>query len=279
MIEPIVKTSRQIVKSRTKIVELKVQGQESRSLTKGIQILETLSTIPDPIGLSAIAELAGLGKASTLRLLRTLVHSGYLVRDRHDNYSLGRDWPSKEQHSRLRLLSAAAEPFLRQLNAEWGETVALAFLFGDLIRVASVAESTHSIHMSNYPGRVLQPYASSLGKSIVAFQSPEAAQRLLHTYGIYSLTPHTLTDFRAIQEDLAQVRERGYAWDREETVLGGVCVGAPIVVRGGEVFASISMSTPTPRFTREVEALLPGVITGYAARIATALDGAPHPAP
>ena len=33
----------------------------------------------------------------------------------------------------------------------------------------------------------------------------------------------TLTDFRVIQEHLAQARERGYAWDRGETVPGGIC--------------------------------------------------------
>ncbi len=245
---------------------------ESRSLTKGIQILEALASIPDPLSLSAVAEMIGLGKASTLRLLRTLQGSGYVQRDQHDNYLLEGDWPSKDQQSRLRAVTEVADPILRQLNAEFGETVALAFLFGDLIRVAHVVESTHNIRMSNYAGRVIQPYASSLGKSITAFQSPEIIQRLLYTYGVFPLTPHTLADFRAIQEDLARVREHGYAWDREETVLGGTCIGAPIIVNGGPVFSAISMSMPNARFTPEVEALLPDLITGYATRIGEKLS-------
>jgi IclR family acetate operon transcriptional repressor len=246
-------------------------SQESRSLAKGIQILETLAPMPDAVGLSAIAEMIGLGKASTLRLLRTLQQAGYLHRDRHDNYSLDRDWPSKEQQSRLRGLNDVAMPFLRKLSAEHGETVALAFLFGDLIRVANVVESSHHIRMSNFPGRVLQPYASSLGKSITAFQPPEAAQRLIHTYGIFPLTSNTLTDIRAIQDDLSGVRKRGYSWDREETVLGGTCIGAPIIGEGKEVYAAISMSMPKARFTKELEETLPGVMTGCASRIAEAL--------
>lgn len=244
---------------------------ESRSLAKGVRILETLATAATPMPLKDLAEAAGLGKASTLRLLRTLQATGYLVRDRNEEYSLGQDWPSPQQHRTLALLRECATPVLHSINAEFGETVALAFLFDDLIRVVEVIESTHQIRMSNYKGGVLQPYASSLGKSIAAFQTPEKAQRLLYTYGIFRLTPATLTDFRAIQEDLAEVRERGYAWDREETVPGGRCVGAPIRSPGGDVVAALSISMPKDRFTDDLQALLPDRINAYAAQVSEAM--------
>jgi len=240
---------------------------ESRSLAKGVRILETLATAATPMSLKDLAEAAGLGKASTLRLLHTLQATGYLVRDRNEDYSLGQDWPSPLQHRTLALVRESAVPVLNAINAEFGETVALAFLFDDLVRVIEVIESTHQIRMSNYKGGVLQPYASSLGKSIAAFQTPEKAQRLLYTYGIFRLTPATLTDFRAIQEDLAEVRERGYAWDREETVPGGRCVGAPIRSPNGDVVAALSISMPKDRFTADLESLLPERIKAYAAQV------------
>jgi len=244
---------------------------DSRSLAKGVQILEMLAERESALGLSEIAAVVGLGKASTLRLLRTLAGMGYLTRDEADNYRLERAWPSRERDTRLRRLRESAAPLLEKLRGELGETVAMAFLFDDVIRVVDVIESTHHIRMSNYRGGVLQPYASSLGKSITAFQSPELAQRLLYTYGIFSLTPHTRTDFRAIHDDLAQVRHRGFAWDREETVPGGICVGAPIRFPASEVHAAVSMSTPVARFTRQLEELLPGVVKDYAAEISKAL--------
>ena len=245
---------------------------ESRSLAKGLRILETLATAATPMSLKDLAEFAGLGKASTLRLLRTLLATGYLVRDRNEDYSLGQDWPSPLQHRTLALLRHCAVPVLNAINAEFGETVALAYLFDDLIRVVEVIESTHQIRMSNYKGGVLQPYASSLGKSVTAFQTPEKAQRLLYTYGIFRLTPATLTDFRAIQEDLADVRERGYAWDREETVPGGRCVGAPIRSPGGDVVAALSISMSKDRFTADLQALLPERIKAYAAQVTAVME-------
>ena len=244
---------------------------ESRSLAKGLQILEVLSKAGSPMPLKDLAETVGLGKASTLRLLRTLRATGYLVRDGNENYGAEGDWLAPSGQHLLRMIRDAALPVLRVMNAEFGETVALAFLFEDHIRVAEVIESVHHIRMSNHKGRILQAYASSLGKSIAAFQTPERVQTLLHTYGIFRLTPSTLTDLRAILDDLAAIRERGYSWDREETVPGGRCVGAPIHGPKNEVHAAISISMPKDRFTPELEALLPERIVGYAEQIARAL--------
>lgn len=243
----------------------------SRSLAKGLMIVEALASKDEAMALRDIATLIGLGKASTLRLLRTLEGLGYIHRDEHDSYYCERVWPTMKQQMRLTALRQCAQPVLAKLNAELGETVAMAFLFDDVIRVVEVIESTHHIRMSNYRGGIIQPYASSLGKSITAFQTPEVAQRLLYTYGIFALTPNTLTDFRAIQDDLAAVRERGYAWDREETVLGGICCGAPVPMPDGEVLAAISMSMPKARFTKQIEEVLPQMMKDYAAEIARGL--------
>lgn len=230
------------------------------------------------MSLRDISALAGLGKASTLRLLRTLQTTGYIKRDSSDSYFIQHTWPSLKQQERLAALRQCAAPFLKRLNAELGETVALAFLFEDVLRVVEVIESTHHIRMSNYRGGILQPFASSLGKAITAHQSPETAQRLLYTYGIFSLTPSTLTDFRAIQDELAAVRQRGYAWDREETVPGGICCGAPIICDNGEVYSAISMSMPKARFTKQIEEFLPGMMMDYAAEIAKAMKKGHAPA-
>jgi DNA-binding IclR family transcriptional regulator len=229
--------------------------------------LEALAISIVPMPLKDLAELAGLGKASTLRLLRTLQATGYLERDQNENYRLSQDWPNAAQQHLLQSVREAAIPVLNTISSEFGETVALAFLFDDLIRVVEVIESTHNIRMSNHKGGVLQPYASSLGKAIAALQTAEKAQELLYTYGIFRLTPATMTDFRAIQEDLALVRERGYAWDREETVPGGTCLGAPIRSPSGDVIAALSISMPKDRFTPELEALLPQRMTAYAEQI------------
>jgi IclR family acetate operon transcriptional repressor len=125
--------------------------------------------------------------------------------------------------------------------------------------------------MSNYRGRVLQPYASSLGKAITAYQTPAEIQTLIHTYGIYALTSKSLTDYRKIQEDLNGVRERGFAWDNEETAEGGTCCGAPIFSKSGQVVASLSISMPSVRFTAQLKQSLPPLIQETGLKISKGL--------
>jgi IclR family acetate operon transcriptional repressor len=201
--------------------------------------------------------------------------TGYISRDpASDFYVMEAEWPDSSRRELLRKLREVALTPMKEISANYGETVALAFLFGDQIRVVDVIESTHHIRMSNYRGRVLQPYASSLGKAIAAFQSPAEIQSLIHTYGVYALTSKTITDYRAIQEDLAGVRDRGYAWDAEETAEGGTCCGSPIYEPGGQVVASMSISMPSLRFTGDLKKSIPTLLKDTTATISRQLAAA-----
>jgi IclR family acetate operon transcriptional repressor len=238
-------------------------------------ILERLAETQSPMSLKQLSSDIGLGKASALRLLRTLESSGYVTRDpATELYVLEAEWPDSGRREMLRHLREIALPHMKELNSQYGETVALAFLFADQIRVVEVIESTQHIRMSNYKGRVLQPYASSLGKAIAAFQSAAEVQSLIHTYGIYALTAKTLTDYRKIQDDLAAVRERGFAWDNEETADGGTCCGVPIRAKSGQVVASMSISMPSSRFTPQLKQSLPPLLQEIAAGISKELASA-----
>ena len=251
-------------------------AQGSRSLAKGLQILEMLAEAQRPLSLTEIAKAAGLGKVSTLRLVRTLQASGHLLRDAEDNYRVEGDWPSSRTQILLRVLREAAGPVMKSLNEQFGESIALAFLYGDHIRVVDVVESPQHIRMSNSRGRILQPYASSLGKAITAFQEPGRVTSLLDTYGVYPLTAHTITSLQGIMEELQRVRGRGYAWDRAETVEGGQCIGAPIKIAGEGVVAALSLSMPKLRFTEELEQVLPHVIRQAADAIQVTIHTSLH---
>jgi DNA-binding IclR family transcriptional regulator len=75
------------------------------------------------------------------------------------------------------------------------------------------------------------------------------------------LTPHTIIDPEEFRHELRRVRERGYAFDREETTLLATCVAAPIRDAQGRAVAAMSISGPCSRFNprrdkRVVEGLL-----------------------
>lgn len=245
---------------------------ESRALAKGLELLSALSEKATAMPLGQLAALIGLGKPSTLRLLQTLVTTGFVAKDAAGNYFAVASRAASAQETGIAELIEAARGEMERLNADLAETVSLAVLRDDHIRVVQTIESPHHIRMSNYPNRILAPYASSLGKAIAAWQTPEQLQVLLQVYGIYATTNRTITEPVLIREEMARIRERGYAHEYEESVLGGCCFAAPI--RGNDdepVKAAISVSLPTVRLTARNEQLIPDLLIKTAAQVAANL--------
>lgn len=56
---------------------------ESRALAKGLQLLEQLAQPHRPASLGELARRCSLGKASTFRLLQTLVITKYVTQNSH----------------------------------------------------------------------------------------------------------------------------------------------------------------------------------------------------
>lgn len=247
----------------------------SRALAKGLEILDILGAANHAMPLGDVSSSAKLGKPSTFRLLQTLRVLRYVQQDEQGNYLRGARMPGDTTHTWVQMLVLAATEEMARLNADLAETVSLAALMDDHIRVVHTLESPQNIRMSNYPRRILPPYASSLGKAITSFQSPEHAQVLIQVYGLYEFTPRTLTQPMLVREDLERTRNRGYACEMEETVLGGCCFGAPIHEQGEVVRAAISVSLPHSRLTKENEKSIPRRVVEAAERIGKQLAAMP----
>lgn len=221
-----------------------VPTDTSRGLALGLKILNHLRSEGRTFSLGELAAFTRLGKPSLLRLLRTLEGMGYVSRDANRNYRIEVETSVTGVRESLRVLRKVAAHFSQEIQNHCSETVSVAYLFEDHVRVVDVLESPQHIRMSNFVGRILQPYASSLAKSIAAYQEEALIQTLLDVYGIYRATKNTLVDQLAIQNEFALVRTRGYAEDKEETVEGGYCIGAPIYSPERKVMAAISVSSP-----------------------------------
>jgi len=239
----------------------------SRALAKGLEILDHLGAADEPLSLGEIAAATRLGKPSTLRLLQTLASLQYVQKDADGNYRRGIRMPGSDTQSWTERLLSTAMTEMTRLNHDLAETVTLAAMVGDHIRVIHTLESSHQIRMSNYPNRILPPYASSLGKAIASFQDPNHTQLLIQVFGLYQITDKTVTEPLLIREDLQRTRERGYAVEFEETVVGGCCFGAPIVEHDGLVRSGISLSLPRTRLTPQLEEAIPKRVMEAANRI------------
>lgn len=219
----------------------------SKVVGKALDALTEVCAAREPLSLNELTLRVGLAKTSLFRILHTLEVSGYLERDPAGRYRPPAALrPTASGHLQHDLVSAA-QPRMKTLNREFGETVSLAMRFENHIEVVATIESAQLIRMGNTVGRILPPHASSLGKAITAFQPENRRESLMRSYGLHRFTAHTLVDEIELKQELERIRSCGYSLDGEESVLEGCCFGAPIRGADGAVIAAISLSMPKMR--------------------------------
>ena len=87
-------------------------------------------------------------------------------------------------------------------------------------------------------------------EALLAFQPDEVIGQVCRL-GLSRFTPQTITDPRILRRELAQVRKQGYAIDNSEHHADVRCIAAPIRNHAGEVIASLSVSGPATRITKD----------------------------
>ncbi len=221
----------------------------SRTISRALDVLEAFSEERPALTLKDLSRAIGLPDSSLFRVLVTLQSRGYLQQNDDGSYQLARKVLLGKLSERAECFRELARQELQSLASHFNENASLAYLFDDRIQVIDSVDSLHEIRITNRPGRVLPPHCSAMGKAITAFQERERIDRILEAYGLAPRTAHSISDRRELIAQLVKVRETGIAYDREESMLGGVCVAAAIRMQGGRVIAAVSVSTPIARMS------------------------------
>jgi IclR family acetate operon transcriptional repressor len=102
---------------------------------------------------------------------------------------------------------------------------------------------------------------------LLADLSDEDLMQVLRRHGLTKYTENTILTVTALKEHLAQVRQKGYGLDNEETYLGVKCLAAPIRDRSGRVTASAGISGPVQRMTDERLRVLAEIVVEVCSRV------------
>ena len=117
---------------------------------------------------------------------------------------------------------------------------------GDVYYLKKVESPLYS-HTVTVEGRSLPAYATGVGKALLAdYQLPQL--KALYYDGLYPLTEHTITDFRLLADQLAEIRASGFAYECEESTRGIRCIGVPLR-KSGKVVAALSVAFPLERYS------------------------------
>ncbi|MGI5145184.1 IclR family transcriptional regulator [Plantactinospora sp. CA-294935] len=237
--------------------------QPVKSAGRTLDVLEALADSPQRRSLVELARALGIPKSSLHGLLRTMIQRGWVEADTTGTrFGLGvRALQVGAAYLEADDATGLLAGVLDDLAGQFGETVHLGRLDGPHVVYLAKRESVHRLRLYSAIGRHLPAHATALGKVLLAQRTDEAVDRLLN-WPLPALTRHTVTDPELLHAELASVRDRGYAVDREENTEGIVCFAMAVPLQSPAVDA-ISLSVPATRLD-----------AGSEERIVAALHGA-----
>ncbi len=218
------------------------------SVDNALRILQMLRDEGE-VRITDVAASLGVAPSTAHRLMAMLVYRDFAIKDDSRVYSAGPALgASAIGSSWTRTLRQAVEPSLEILSSRVGETVNLIVRVGVSARFLLTIESTSLLRVGDRGGSVLPARSASGGKVLLAFE-PLAQLERLYRGKSAELAGDALSDeaFAQLAAEMAAIRQRGYALNREETETGVGAVGIPILTPGRKPVASFSVATPAAR--------------------------------
>lgn len=227
-------------------------GGRGSALGKALLVLDVITEQPQSIGLPDIASRVDLPRQTAHRVLQQLERSGLVARDSvRDRFKVG------PRLSRLALAvlysenqTAPVRDILRRLVDDIQETCKIGVLKGMQFVAVERVECKQTLRV-----QLDEPFApahcTAGGKAQLAFMPSEVRARLLHSMELKAVTDKSVTDPARLEQELAEVRRRGYATSFEELADGLSAIGVPVIDQAGRPCAALSVHGPLMRLPAE----------------------------
>ncbi|MEU5880632.1 IclR family transcriptional regulator [Spirillospora sp. NPDC047279] len=218
-----------------------------QSVDRAVTVLEILARDGEA-GVTQIAAELGVHKSTAFRLVSALEHRDLVTQDgERGKYRLGLGIVRLAGATTARMdVVQIGRPVCRELAAQIGETVNLTLLSGHEVLYVDQVAGPSTLQPKNWVGRRLPTHATSNGKVLLAHLPPDRLADHL-ACPLERLTERTVTDRGALEDELAAVRDRGYATAVDELEFGLTAIAAPVRDARGEVTATVSGSGPSFR--------------------------------
>jgi DNA-binding IclR family transcriptional regulator len=245
-----------------------VVAKRIQSLDRAVSLLTAISALPPgEATLATVADRCALNRSTAWRLLATLQHHELVERDEATNsYGVGVGAIQLAGLAGVDGLVRRAHPAIAELASVTGETASLAaprelaLVYVDQVTAVDDAGAS-------WLGRQVALHATSTGKAYLAWLSPREVAAVLPRHP-ERFTNTTMVDERALRQELARTRERGFGVCRGEQEPTSWGVSAPVIGNGGRPFAVVSVWGPSRRVGRARLAALGAQVMEAAERLA-----------
>jgi DNA-binding IclR family transcriptional regulator len=236
--------------SRARVKSSEPVQYRTRALKRGLCLLALFGPGSPELTLTELAERGELDKATTLRLMSCLVEEGFVRRDTERNvYRAGPAvLPVAISFQQTTALAAVAEPYLRALAKETGQTATMAIQDGAHAVNIALAYSDRPIRRLTYVGERFALDKASVGIVLAEGLRDEELVSLLDPSDPDTAAASAITNWSEFRAGLNKFREEGYAFDDEGAFAGIRCLGAPVRDYTRRAVAAVSVTGAAGEF-------------------------------
>ena len=221
-----------------------IEDERLESVDLVLGLLELLSGSPRPRSLGDIARALDISKPRAHRHLRALVLRDYVRQEEDtDRYEISAKLLGLGEAVRGRLsFAGAARPAMTRLSDATGQAVTASELVAGQVTIVEMLHGRTLVEFAIRPGTVMDPLLSAHGLIALAFGP---CTRILHDAGLTTVP----------QDELALVRERGWATAAGRIVTGVNALAAPAFGHDGAWAGTIAIVGSIDAIPAEPEAV------------------------
>jgi DNA-binding IclR family transcriptional regulator len=218
------------------------------SMANALKLLNLFSMDEPEWTLSELAEKLNIGPSTVYRLTKTLLHEGFIMKDRvTKKFRLGSSLLQMGHY----IISSydickLSPPIMEKLVQDTGETVHLSILEGNKTIYLQVFECQNYVNVYTHVGKTNPVHCTSTGQIILAYQPEVTIEKVIHA-GLPLLTPNTITDPQKFRKRLAEIKKQGYTFNKDEMNMGVSAIAAPVKTTSSKVKFAVSIAGPNAR--------------------------------
>jgi IclR family pca regulon transcriptional regulator len=213
-------------------------------LEKGLAVIEAFDAEHARLTASEAGQRCGMTRTAARRYLLTLAHLGYVSHDGKHFWLTPRVLRLGQAYIDSARLPRTVQPYLQRITAGTGEIAYVAVLDGgEVIYIARSGTHRH-LHTGYGLGTRVQAQVTAAGMAILALQDPVATEAWLQPRELRAHTSHTIASKDRLRQELARVREQGWALSEQQLELNYRGIAVPLFDRFGGLVGALNISMP-----------------------------------
>lgn len=230
-----------------------------QTLRRGLDILEYVLQQDHPVGCTEVARTLGINTSTTSRLLNELVSYGYLHKTQNYQFVSGMRMLqlASRQLQTMSLVQSAVPQAARLVELLRARVYLSVMWQGSIVQLHQAWWQTDQQAEQGWESVDAPIYATAMGKLLLAYQEPKVRDEIISHLKFQHITPHTISSAAALQQELAKIRQQGYAVNHGESGPSVNSLAVPVYDKWGNVIAAIGASVPTgPISSSQFESVL-----------------------